>query len=242
MTTVTLGTVTSKTWTGAWTSNQTTAAIATSAGQGLLAFLIGNAPNTTTDPVGAVTDSASNTWTLLKRYNTHVSGVAGTLEVWWLATPTNGATVSAHAVSGSGPGGALFVVPVTGAASTQNGATTQLVFGGTAVAQQASLTAGTGTSLAVGCLFNFDFSATWTYLSNSTQLGTFGDTTNGDTYSCFAGNVDTTTSPTTWGTSAPTCHGGTVIVEVQAGSGGGSSATPGPVSATIAAVQRAASW
>jgi hypothetical protein len=217
MTTVTLGTVTSKTWTGAWTSNQTTAAITVSAGQGLLAFLVGNATNTTTNPVGAVTDSASNTWGLLKRFNTSNAGVAGTLEIWWLATPTSGATVSAHAVSGSGPGGALFVVPVSGAAATQNGATAQLAFGGTAVAQQASLTAGTAGDLAVGCLFNFDTNTTWTYLSNSTQLGTFADSTNGDTYSCFAGNVDTTTSPTTWGTSAPTCHGGTILVEVKAG-------------------------
>lgn len=162
--------------------------------------------------------------------------------MWWLATPTNGATVSAHAVSGSGPGGALFVAPVTGTASTQAGATAQQAFSGTTQTQQASLTAGTGTSLAVGCLFNFDSGTTWTYLSNSTQLGTFADTTNGDTYSCFAGNVDTTTGAVTWGTSAPSCHGGTIVVEIQPGAGGGASATPGPVNATIAAVQRAASW
>lgn len=201
------------TWTGAWSTAQTTASFTPEAGALLVALVSGDG-NSSATVTASVTDSLSGTWTLLKRQNAGVTGVVGgTAEVWCRDSPGTALTVSVTGSAQQQPGGQLIVRTLIGAKATaqQNGAT-----GGAttqAAAVQVSVAAGTGNRI-YGAAFNFDTSTVMTPLANTTVINAFSDATNGDTWEAFKSSADTA-GTATYGYS--TTHNGMIAaVEILA--------------------------
>ena len=187
-----------KTWTGAWTSAQTTASFTAAANTLIVAILsaAGGSPSLTV--TGAISDSLSGGWTLLKRQNTAGTNIGGTCEVWirnggGVNTAAPGAmTVSAVVASGTGgTGGQLNVLCLLGADITanQNGATAGATFNN-AAAVQVSVAAGTGGKI-YGAALNWSTSTALTVLGNTSDSRSTSDATNGDWWGSFKSTGDT---------------------------------------------------
>lgn len=216
-------------WTGAWTTNQTTASFTPESGALLVALVSGdgaaNSPIT-----GAVTDSLGGTWTLLKRQNAGTATLGGLAEVWCRDSPGTALTVSVknnNELGAGSTGGQLVVRTLIGAlaAASQTGAT-----GGASPstgAVQVSVAAGTGNRV-YGAAFNYDTSTAMSALANTTVISAFADTTNGDDWEAFKSSADTA-GTATYGYS--TSHNGMIAaaeILAAAGGGGGPTAQPQP--------------
>src|SRR5215470_4077079 len=82
------------TWTGAWTTAQTTASFTPESGALLVAMVCGSG-SLSVDVTATITDSLSGTWTRLLRSNAHTANTGGTAEVWVRDSPNTSMTVSA---------------------------------------------------------------------------------------------------------------------------------------------------
>lgn len=197
------------TTTGVWTGTAlTTAAFSAQAGTLIVAILAGFG-NSTAAVTGAITDSLSGSWTLLKRQNGFTSGVTqGTAEVWarYVATAPGSMTVKAVASANGGPGGQLVVRCLLGANPTQPGALGGHDTGGGAgqSAAQCSVAAGTG-NVIYGAAMNSDSATLLTVLGNTTSVAAFSDSTNGITEHAFK-STSTTAGTATYGYSTSVHH------------------------------------
>jgi len=144
------------TWTGAWTTNQTTASFTPESGALLVALVSGAGAAGT--PTAQVTDSLSGTWTLLKRENAQPGTMQGLSEVWCRDSPGTSLTVSVHGVTNTGTGGQLTVRTLIGAKATaqQPGAVNSASGDPTTI--QVSVAAGTGNKI-YGAALNWSTSA-----------------------------------------------------------------------------------
>lgn len=206
------------TWTGAWTTAQTTASFTPEAGALLVALVCGSGVSSA-NATAAISDSINGTtgWVLLQRTNAHTGNTAGTAEVWVKDSPGSAMTVSATGTANTLSGGQLTVRTLTGAlaAASQNGAVGTIV-NDTVVAMQASIAAGTG-NMIYGTAYNWDAAATMTTLGNTSAIQSAQDSTNGDTWCSFKSS-GTTAGTATYGYST-TCRGMFSGVEIKASSG-----------------------
>ncbi len=178
------------TWTGAWTTAQTTASFTPESGALLVALVCGSGLQSA-DCTASITDSLSGTWTRLLRTNAHTANTGGTAEVWCRDSPGTSMTVSATGDANTSNGGQLTVRTLIDALATasQNGATGSKVNDSPAAMQQ-SVAAGTGNKI-YGAAFNWDTSTAMTVLANTTAITAFVDSTNGDNWAAFKSTGDT---------------------------------------------------
>ena len=212
------------TWTTTWGTAKTTAAFSPPTGSIIVAMVVGST-NTSTAGVDTVTDSASGTWHLLKRENTVGSNTQGLASVWWrsCATAPGSITVSVSATNTTS-GGELDVKVLNGAdTGTQAGATVSKQ-NDAAAAVDVAITAGATTSWIYGCGFNWDTSAAMTLASGTSLIGGTSDATDGDWWAACKSTSAAVTTSTTYGWSTSR-RGKIVLVEIQAASGGGNTAT-----------------
>jgi len=224
-------------WTGAWTTNQTTASFNPESGALLVALVAGDGIGSTGTITASVTDSLGGSWTLLKRQNANTSLVGGTAEVWCRDSPGTALTVSTSTSgAAAAPGGQLVVRTLIGALATasQPGATAGASPASAAV--QVSVAAGTGNKI-YGAALNYDTSTVMTVLGNTTAISQFADATNGDTWEAFKSTGDTA-GTATYGYS--TTHNAMIAaVEIKAAASA-AGATPGAlIVPSLAAIQAA---
>lgn len=201
-----------KTFTGAWTSAQTTASFSPQANTLLVALV--SADGGATGVTASVTDSLGGTWTMLLRANTATTAF-GTAEVWvrYLSSAPGSMTVSVVKATGTAAnGGQLTVRCLLGAASTQSGATGTVVRD-SAGTIQASVAAGTGGWI-YGAAYNWSNSTAMTVLGNTTSITAFVDSTNGDNWAAFKSSA-ATAGTATYGYST-SVQGSLAAVEIQA--------------------------
>ena len=215
------------TWTGAWTTNQTTSSFTPESGALLVALVAGDG-NTNSAITDAVSDSLGGTWTLLKRQNAVTATLGGVASVWCRDSPGASLTVSAknnNELGAGSTGGQLVVRTLIGAkaAASQNGAT-----GGASPstgAVQVSVAAGTGGRI-YGAAFNYDNSTAMSALANTSVINAFADSTNGDDWEAFKSSADTS-GTATYGYS--TSHNGMIAAaEILAAPAGGGAAPAAP--------------
>lgn len=244
-----------KTWTGAWTTAQTTAAFTPEAGALLVAIVSADGDQTTGAVTASITDSLSGTWTLLKRQNTTSANVGGTAEIWCRDSPNTSMTVSATGSGHPAGGGQLTVRTLIGALATasQNGATAGAT-SDPAAARQISVAAGTGNAI-YGAAFNWDASTAMTVLANTTAVTAFVDSVQGDNWAAFKSAADTA-GTATYGYStsvrgmiaaveikaAATAVGDTTGQILMLGPPQFMNANPGPVGALIPPMQLWQPW
>ena len=224
-----------KTWTGAWTTAQTSASFTPEAGALLVAIVSG--AGTAGTPTVAITDSLSGSWTQLRLANAQTGTEQAVSGVWCRDSPNASMTVSATG-TGTGNGGQLTVRTLIGAlaAASQPGATnsTQADPG----TQQVSVAAGTGNKIYGGAV-NWSTSTAMTVLANTTSIVAVVDSTNGDNWAAFKSTGDTA-GTATYGYSTST-SGNICAVEIKA-SVAAATATPGAIVTPNTAVQRSYTW
>ena len=202
-----------KTWTGAWTTAQTTAAFVPESGALLVALLAADSSAVNSGQTGSITDSLSGSWTLLKRQNQQDGVVGGLEEVWCRDSPGVSLTVSATGSANTANGGQLVIRTLIGAkpAAQQNGATGSAFLNTGAV--QCSVAAGTGNKI-YGAAHNWTNSTAMTDAGNTSDINQFSDATNGDVWAAFKSTSDTA-GTATYGYSTST-QGGVAAVEILA--------------------------
>lgn len=147
---------------------------------------------TATAVTGAITDSGSHTYTLLKRQNTAtVSTVGGTAEVWvfYSSGALSNVTVTATMSGGVAAGANLVVKVLTGAKTTQTGATAGFSGTGSSTAATSISTTTTGAHV-YGAVLNYASSTAYTANANSTIIDGFSDAVNGDWYAALKAASD----------------------------------------------------
>lgn len=142
---------------------------------------------------GAVTDSASHPYTLLRRANTAASGVGGTVELWcsYLPSASVGLKVTATVAGATAPGANLTVKVLVGAKPTQPGASAGA--GSTSRPASLAITTTTTGSRVYGAIINYASSTAYTLNGSTSNVDVFPDTTNGDWYAAFKANAATGT-------------------------------------------------
>lgn len=233
------------TWTGAWTTNQTTASFTPESGALLVALVSAASVSSGTAATAAVTDSLSGTWTLLLRTNSQGVNIFGTAEVWCRDSPNAAMTVSVHQSAGaSGTGGQMTVRTLIGAQATANqpGATGTKSNDSPATVQ-ASVAAGTGNKI-YGATMNWDTSTAMTVLGNTTAIAAVVDSTNGDNWASFKSTGDTAGTATYGYSTSVRAQFSAVEIKASAATGGGPAwvNTWPPVPLPSQAVQQSYTW
>lgn len=174
-------------------------------------------------PSATVTDSLSNSYTLLSANDTPNSNLTA---VYWnyYTTSPGSITVTVHSTNSSN-GGMFEVLNYLGASPVQNG-NVFAIARPTAGTIQGPLTVGSG-NIAIGAGSNWNGSTALTALANTTIAGHFEDTGDGDSYSSF---TSATTGTNTYGYTDSTIGsflaieiigGGTPLIDVLSSAGTG---------------------
>lgn len=179
------------TWTGTWTTAQTTASFTPESGALLVALVSSASASNAVAGQSSISDSQSGTWTLLRRENTDGTNVFGLCEVWIRNSPGVSMTVSTTGNANTGSGGQFVVRTLIGAfaVASQNGAVNSASFD-SAAAVQVSVAAGTGNKV-YGAAVNWQNSTVMTLLANTSNVNNTADSTNGDNWAAFKSSADT---------------------------------------------------
>lgn len=176
-----------------------------------------------------VTDSGSHTWTMIKRSNAFDSAVqGGCAEVWvcYTVPSLSGITVtSAQQGAGVNNGMQLTTKVLTGANSTQNGATAST--GGVAANPTLALTTTTTASRVYGAFIDTSDHNAFTANANTTFLSQWNDAGSFDTYASLKSAAATgTPGALTYGSTTNTCSFNMALVEILPAA---AAAVPGPI-------------
>lgn len=160
---------------------------------GLLVALVAvDGPLTNTQQnSNVVSDSGTHTWVRKARGNTFVSSaLSGAAEVWecQLTSPPGSITVSTAWTGANG--GELVVRVLNGAAADQSTAATNTA-GGTSIAPTVALTPTQIGSHVYGAALDWTTNAVLTPNGNTTSIGQFNDSTDGDTWAAWSAAADT---------------------------------------------------
>lgn len=195
--------------TGNFTTTRTSGSFTPQAHSAIF-VVVGVASAGTSPPTATIQDSVGNTYTQLAQNSGVNSNLIGVYWRYYASSPGS-ITISATAANTS-TGGMFEVLNYLGVSSTQTGNTVTVNRTTSSTGTiQGSLTVGVG-NIVIGGGTDWSSSNALTPLANTTSVGGFQDTTNGDYYGAF---TSTTTGTNTYGYSTSTA-GGLAAVEIQA--------------------------